>query len=611
MAKLLTTSYQEIDNSKLYYGSTHIGYLRLYAKYNSQSIADNKTYGTAKLTFELIAPYTDVSTQSVETNLVGEYESKGNQTYYRGETLLQEEDFTINHNQDGTSTEKGITGGFSSSVVSANGVGWTTVAPKIDRYPYLISAPNFTDEDNPTITYSTINGFVGATVEACISSGDGSTIYAGYREVVVANGSYTFNLTSTERNNLRNASANSKTLSVRFYLRTTTADNIKYYSNITKTLTIANANPTFNVAYQDIDASTLAITNNNQQIIQNKSILQINITNASAKKGASLVNVKTEIMGYSSTIPISSATKNISVGNINASSNTTAKITITDSRGYSTTQKLTITMLEWSKPTAIITLNRQQNFYTETNINVDANYSSLDNKNTITIKYRIKKTSDGSYGAWNNLSDNVQATFNADNTYAWNVQVYLEDKLDSNIYNNVIGVGLPILFIDRNLRSVGINCFPTDSESLEVDGQNILTKIEKNILNAIQKESITTGNNTNDKIKLVSNNSIGNRLTIDDDGIKVGAGISYVKVSASATFSTVSGTNSRHHLIIFKNSSVYFDSILRLNGNWQTMTTGEVLIPVQQNDTIYLYTRTQDSSGSVLDTAYIIVEVEQ
>lgn len=473
MAKLLTTSYQEIDNSKLYNSGTHIGFLRLYAKYNSQSIADNKTYGTAKLTFELIAPYTSTTTQNVKTNLVGISENKGTQTYYRGEALLQEEDFTINHNEDGTSTEKGITGGFESSVVSANGVGWHVVAPKIDRYPIITSAPNFTDEDNPTIKYSTTNGFVGSVVETCIASSDGSTIYADYREVVVADGQYTFNLTNTERNNLRNASANSKTLSVRFYLRTTTADNTKYYSYSTKTLTIVNANPTFNVAYQDTNATTLAITNNNQQIIQNKSILQINITNASAKKGASLVNVKTEIMGYNSTIPISSATKNISVGTINASSNTIAKITLTDSRGYSTTQELTITMLEWSKPTAITTLNRQQNFYTETDIKVDATYSSLANNNTITIKYRIKKTTDGSYGAWNNLSDNVQATFNADNTYAWNVQVYLEDRLDSNTYDYSIGVGTPIFFIDRNLRSISVNCFPTRSNSVEVNGNDI------------------------------------------------------------------------------------------------------------------------------------------
>ena len=474
MAKLLTTSFQEIDNSKAYYGGTHIGYFRMYAKYNSQSIAESKSYCKAKTTFELIAPYTDASTQNAQANLVGQPESLGNITFYRGETLIQEEDFTINHNTDGTSTERGITAGFTSSVISAGDLGWHVVAPKIDRYPIITSAPNFTDEDNPTIKYSTINGFVGSVVETCIASSDGSTIYADYREVVVADGQYTFNLTNTERNNLRNASANSKTLSVRFYLRTTTADNTKYYSYSTKTLTIVNANPTFNVAYQDTNATTLAITNNNQQIIQNKSILEINITNATALKGASLVSVKTEIMGYNSTIPISTATKNVAIGNINASSNTNALITLTDSRGYTTTITLPITILAWQQPTAIITLNRQQNFYTETDITVDANYSSLDNKNTIAIKYRIKKTSDVNYGAWTNLSDNVQATFNADNTYAWNVQVYVEDALGNNTYDNEIGIGLPICFIDKILRSLGINCFPSGSNDIFISGSPIV-----------------------------------------------------------------------------------------------------------------------------------------
>ena len=471
MAKLLTTSYQEIDNSKLYNGGTHIGYLRLYAKYNSQSIADNKTYGTAKLTFELIAPYTSTTTQNVKTNLVGISENKGTQTYTRGETLLQEEDFTINHNEDGTSTEKGITGGFESSVVSANGVGWHVVAPKIDRYPYLINAPSFNDGVSPTITYSTINGFVGSSVQVAIYNSDESVAIADYRDVVVKNGSYTFSFTQTEIEKFY-LYCTGQNLPIKYILRTN-ANGTYYYSKKTATYNMVDANPTFIVAYKDTNDTTKAITGNDQQIIQNKSILEINITYAEAKKGASLTSVKTEIMGYNSTVPISTSSKNISVGNVNASSDTVAKITLTDSRGFTTTQEITITMLEWSKPTAITTLNRQQNFYTETDIKVDATYSSLANNNTIAIKYRIKKTTDGSYGAWNNLSDNVQATFNADNTYAWNVQVYLEDRLDSNTYDYSIGVGTPIFFIDRNLRSISVNCFPTRSNSIEVNGNDI------------------------------------------------------------------------------------------------------------------------------------------
>lgn len=244
------------------------------------------------------------------------------------------------------------------------------------------------------------------------------------------------------------------------------------------TAKVTNSSPTFNAAYKDTKAATTAITGNNQLIIQNNSTLQVNITNASAKNYASLSSVSVTIAGQTITKTISSATLNIDLGTINLSSNTQMVVTLTDSRGISSSKTLTLQMLEWSLPTAIITLARQNNFYTETDINVNADYSSLNNKNTITIKYRYKKVSDSSYSQYYTLQDNVSSTFNADNTYEWNVQVLLQDRLGSTTYNLTLNKGIPIAFFDRLKRSLGIDCFPSDDGSLEVDGENILTRIE-------------------------------------------------------------------------------------------------------------------------------------
>ena len=159
------------------------------------------------------------------------------------------------------------------------------------------------------------------------------------------------------------------------------------------------------------------------------------------------------------------------------SSDTEISVKLIDSRGISTTKTLTLQMLEWSLPTAIISLQRQNNFYTETDINVNADYSSLDNKNTITIQYRYKKVSDVDYSQYYTLQDNVQSTFDADNTYEWNVQVLLQDRIGSTTYNLTLNKGIPIIFFDRLKRSVGINCFPSDDESLEVSEENILDRI--------------------------------------------------------------------------------------------------------------------------------------
>ena len=244
------------------------------------------------------------------------------------------------------------------------------------------------------------------------------------------------------------------------------------------TAKVTNSNPTFNSAYKDTNSTTTAITGDNQLIIQNNSTLQVNITNASAKNYASLSSVSVTIAGQTTTQSISSATLNIDLGTINLSSDTQMVVKLTDSRGISSSQTLTLQMLEWSLPTAIITLARENNFYTETNINVNADYSSLDSKNTITIKYRYKKVSDSDYSQYYTLQDNVSSTFNADNTYEWNVQVLLQDKLGTTTYNLTLNKGIPIAFFDRLKRSVGIDCFPSDEGSLEVDGENILTRIE-------------------------------------------------------------------------------------------------------------------------------------
>lgn len=240
---------------------------------------------------------------------------------------------------------------------------------------------------------------------------------------------------------------------------------------------VVNSNPTFNQAYLDTNSTTTAITNNNQQIIRNNSTLQINITNAEAKNYATLSSATTEINGQTYTATFSGSSATFNIGAINVSENITAVVSVVDSRGITTNKNLTITVLDWVLPTAIINLQRENNYYSETNINVNAEYSSLDNKNTISIKTRYKKVSDTTYSSYTTLQDDVTTQFTLDNNYEWNVQVVLEDRLGTTTYNLVLDRGIPIAFFDRLKRSLGIDCFPADTESLEVDGENILTRI--------------------------------------------------------------------------------------------------------------------------------------
>lgn len=366
---------------------------------------------------------------------------------------------TVTHNSDGKkSISVSLSTAIYTSTVTTNSGTWTL--DNIPRYATITSAPNFTDIQNPTIQYNNQAGNNATSLQACISL-TGSNDDIVYRDIPKTGTSYTFNLTEAERNVLRQACTTSNTRTVYFYVKTVISGNI-FHQNKAVTLTIVNANPTFNVAYLDTNSATTSITGNNQQIIQNRSTLQINITNAIALKYATLSKATINVNGQPTTTAFTSgsSTLTFNVGTIDVANNLTVPVTVTDSRNNSTTINLTIQVLSWSLPSAIISLQRLNNYYTETNLTVDANYSSLDNKNTITIQYQIKKVSDTSYGTLTTIQDNVQTQFTADNTYEWNVKVILTDKLGTSSYILKLGKGIPIVYFDNLLNSTSFNCFP-------------------------------------------------------------------------------------------------------------------------------------------------------
>lgn len=335
----------------------------------------------------------------------------------------------------------------------------------------------------PTLSATTFN--IGDTITIYTNRKSNSfthtvTLYFGNYSYQIATGvtnSVTFD-TSTIANNMYqqipNASAGQGNVTITTYNGSTNIGN----KNVLFTAKVTNSSPTFNMAYLDTNSTTTAITGNNQLIIRNNSTLQINITNASARNYATLSGAYAVINGtqYSATFSGSSATFNI--GTVNLSSDTTAQVTVVDSRNITTMQNLPIHIEDWVQPSAIISLERENNYYSETNINVNAEYSSLNNQNTISIKMRDKKATDTTWSSYTTLQDDVTTQLTLDNNYAWDVQVVLEDRIGTTTYNLVLNRGIPIAFFDRLKRSLGINCFPDDQESLEVGGENIMNRIE-------------------------------------------------------------------------------------------------------------------------------------
>ena len=529
----------------------------------------------------------------------------GQQVYYSSTriklyngTTVASGSFTLNHDSAGNRSFGAYAeAGIYTVAVNCSGSGsWTL--DTIPRQANITSAPNFNDTQNPTIQYSNPAGTAVTTLQACISL-TGASADIAYRDIPKTGSSYTFNLTEAERNVLRQATTG-KTRTVRFYVMTVIGGTT-FRNYVEKTLTITDANPTFSVAYLDSNSTTSAITGNNQQIVRNKSTLRINVTNAEAKKYATLTTATCTVLGSNYSVSVSSGSGTLNIGTLDTSQDLTIAVTVTDSRGYTTTQNITVTVLDWVLPTAIITMQRHNNFYSETDINVDGSYSSVNDKNTLTIQMRYKKVDDCSYSSYTTLQDNVTSTFTWDNNYAWNIQVLLTDKFGSSTYNLTLSRGMPIIFFDRLKSSTGFNCFPTGELSVEVDGIPVNRNIMTRSLSA-QITSLTV--NTYTIIPLNLSNSVGSRLTTTNDGgIKIGAGVSKILVSGQMSIEGVT-TGGNRHLRIVKNS---YSANNTLGWVWDTLEVSDAetltIIPqvasVSENDVIYLYYYVPNSADKI------------
>ena len=333
------------------------------------------------------------------------------------------------------------------------------------NYPYANSMPNFAVGDkftiglyNPLKRSVTVN-ILGADNSQCSSNTTTGTSLTGF------NGSSVVNA-------LLQSLPNAKTGT--YKVKVTYGSNVSTKTGGTYTIGSAYAPSIGTVSYQDTNSTVTAITGNNQQIVRNKSTVQYSAKGLTAQGGATISSCKVTVNGNNINLTVSGSSATGGSATIDSASNVTATFTVTDSRGLTAKKTKTVTMLDWVLPTGIISIERQNNYYSDTDIKINAEYSSINGQNSVTIKARYKKTTAGSYGAYTTLTDNVTTTFTLDNAYDWNVQIVITDLFGSTTYNTVVPKGMPIVFFDRAKSSTGFNCFPQDDNSVEVDGVNII-----------------------------------------------------------------------------------------------------------------------------------------
>ena len=454
-------------------------YLKFSWSVQSQSVANN----TTKISWRLEG----AGTGSVSYYKAGNFKVviDGTTVYSTGQndrinlyngTLVASGTYTLTHNSSGAkSFTASAQAGIYTYAVNCTGSGSFTL-PTIARVSTINSITGNRITDSFKVNYTEYSSSFTNNLLISISGQSTAQTITDYQSGA------SFSLSTALKNAIYSATASSKTVSLDFKLATYNGSTIIGTSSATTvTVTINNSNPTIgSVAYVDSNSTTVAITGNNQYIIRNKSALRVTLTDLSAINGASLTKVELTIGGSTNTVNLSGTTvasQVINVGIINLSSNSTLTVKLTDSRGNTATSTVNVLIYDWVAPTAVISCARQSNYYTDTNLLVNANYSNLGGNNTITIKAYTKLSSASSYGSAIDITNGTATTLSLGNTDAWNVKVVVSDKLDSTTYILYVDRGLPIVFFDRLKNSMGVNCFPKNSESLEVNGIDILKSI--------------------------------------------------------------------------------------------------------------------------------------
>ena len=389
----------------------------------------------------------------------------------------------IYHNNDGTKSFSADGGAtiYNYGTWQTGSGSWDL--PTIPRQANVTGASDFTDEQNPTITFNNAGGF---RINARLEFG-GTSIS---RDNIPNTGSYTFSLTDAERNLLR-SKCTGNSMTVRQVIGTCISGTTEsFWSWQDKTMKIVNANPTFsssNISYQDTNSSITAITGNNKHIVRNLSNLKVSISNATAKKSASMSKYELTFNGVTKTL---TSAGTVDFGTVNLGSSSSVSVKAIDSRGNSTTASLSITILDWQLPTASISAKRINNYEDETKLTVQVSISSVNSKNSIqSLRYRYKKTTESNYSDYKSISNNETKEVIIDKLFVWDFQVEIKDKFGTKTYNFQVAKGMPIMMMDVDLISVGINCFPTKENSFEVNGYDF------NNLHPINSVIITTNDN--------------------------------------------------------------------------------------------------------------------
>lgn len=282
----------------------------------------------------------------------------------------------IYHNPDGTKTfnvtaYQNLGAPLSISGISCSG---SQTLDTIPRQAYITDAPiSFTENDYPTITYENPMGEKVTSLEAGIGISE-TNILVPFREILkTGDTSYTFDFEDNDLYNLATSITSWYSKVVKFIVKTV-IDGVTLYDSWEAEFHISAHKPTITPTIVDTNARTVALTGNSNTFVKYYSNAQFN----TGAKGGLYADITSQYV-------INGAQRydNVYTGTFEAVESNTFYFSATDSRGWTTNEAKTRTLIPYVKLTSNLTIGE-----------MDANG---------TVTFTVKgKYFNGSFGATRN-----------------------------------------------------------------------------------------------------------------------------------------------------------------------------------------------------------------
>ncbi len=449
-------------------------------------------------------------------------------------------------------------------------------------------------------------------------------------------GDYSFQFTQEELTNNVYPNITSNMAAINFMLYTYTDDTMEEqvgdYSGVWYRGTIINANPIFNnFTYEDSNSTTIALTNNSNKIVQGYSTLKVTIPvedKATGQKGALIsgYNIGNYSVAYSDTTDVVKEIPNYSSENI--------VVSAVDSRGNSKsiTKLFTDNFINYTDVVILnCEVNREDEIGEQVKIKFNgtwwqnnfggANGDGILNELTAIYQYQtgngefingttpltLNISEFGKFSCEQYIVGDTGNGFNISNSY--NIRIIVSDKLSSKSNTKELIAGEPAIAIfgnkialhnkyDESREDIPIQLYGNSDVqgNFTINGKNVYPN--QNIICVTNSsEYILKETNIYEQIQnLVIENQLGSDLSLVDNAIVIGKGISKVIANFSLIYDGSGGVGSKF-VRLSKNEidnayRMVSKSTFSTSGtqNYRIfMDSGEVLIDVVEGDKIMLF----------------------